>query len=189
MNEDFDALSYFAMAEYNQLRAQAFDLFDRCLAENNPAPIIAFIEKQVTDDPPHLPLLRDFAEGLHQRLLSLRVYHYDVRNHVIKAFTEDYQIDLTPLLPANAASQYHEINVRQVVEYSREHGKDLTEKDLLMLGKLLETSIKAAARLQVEIKMTLDLQTMVNDWLSALNATVGRRYWSEADSASRQNIQ
>src|SRR5690349_19329403 len=120
MNEDFDALSYFAMAEFNQLRAQAFDLFDRCLAENNPAPIVSFIEKQVTNDPPHLPLLRDFADGLHQRLLSLRVYHFDVRNNVIKAFTDDYRVDITPLLPANATSQYHELNIQQVVSYARD---------------------------------------------------------------------
>src|SRR5258706_13633890 len=149
MNEDFDPLSYFAMAEFNQLRSQAFDIFDRCLAENNPAPIIAFIEKQVTGDPPHLPLLRDFADGLHQRLLSLRVYHFDVRNNVIKAFADDYGIDITPLLPANAVDQYHELNVRELLDYAKTHGTDLTDKDVILLGKLLEASIQAASRLQI----------------------------------------
>jgi hypothetical protein len=188
MNEDFDPLSYLAMAELNQLRSQAFDIFDRCLAENNPAPIIAFIEKQVTDDPPHIPLLRDFADGLHQRLLSLKVYHFDVRDNVIKAFTNDYGINITPLLPANALDQYHLLDTLKVLEFAQAKGKDLTEKDMLMLGKLLEASVKAAARLQIEISLTTELQNMVNDWLAALNATVGRRYWSEADSASNPTI-
>ena len=50
MSEDFDTLSLFAMAELSQLRAQALDLFDRCLVDRNPAPIVAFIERQVMSD-------------------------------------------------------------------------------------------------------------------------------------------
>ena len=184
MNDDFNALSFLAMAELNQLRAQAFDIFDRCLAENNPAPIISFIEKYVTNDPPHLPLLRDFNEGLHQRLLSLRVNHFDVRHNVIKTFTEDFGINILPLLPANQAAQYHELDIQAAKAYAREQGQHLAEKDLLLLGKLLEVSVKTAANLHAQIKLTGDLQKLVHDWLEALNATVGRRYWSESDPST-----
>jgi hypothetical protein len=188
MSDDFDALSLFAMAELNQLRAQAFDLVDRCLAENNPAPIITFIERQLVGDPPHLPLLRDFADGLHQRLMTLRVNHYDVRNNVIKTLAEEYGVDITPLLPANAVLQYHELDVVKAIQFIKEKGKSISKKDSLLLEKLLEASIATASRLYREIQLLADLQGMVNDWLEALSATVGRRYWSESDNNSNSVV-
>ncbi|MEP7288789.1 MAG: hypothetical protein ABI947_23805 [Chloroflexota bacterium] len=188
MNEDFDALSLFAMAELNQLRTQAFDLLDRCLAENNPAPIVAFIERQVMGDPPHLQLLRDFADGLNHRLLSLQVHHFDVRRHVIKMFTDDYTVDITSLLPANALARYHEMDLDLVIAYVQEHSTTLSANDVLLLGKLLEVSIKTAARLYAEIQLTTELHTLVLDWFDALNATIGRRYWSESDYLRNQIV-
>jgi hypothetical protein len=179
MNDEFDSLSLFAMAEFSELRAQALDLFDRCLAENNPAPIIAFIERQVSDNPPHLNLLRDFADGLQQRDLALSSSHFDVRLNVIKTFADDYGIDITQFAPANALAQYHLLRPPEVIAYVRKSPQAPAAEDLLLLGKLLEVSVKAAARLNAEIELTRNLETMVLDWLAALNATVGRRYWSE----------
>ncbi|SRR5258708_36392680 len=178
-DSDLDPLSLFAMAELNQLRTQALDLFDRCLAENNLAPIVAFIERYIQEDPPHLPLLREFTDGLHQRLLSLRAYQFDVRQRVLQIFTDDYGVEIGPMLPANA---YHLMKITQVLDYARKRGKDISDDDLLILGKLLEASVKTAGRLQSQIEMVDQLQMLVQDWLKALNATVGRRYWSEDES-------
>jgi hypothetical protein len=179
MAEDFDPQSLFAMAELNQLRTQALDLFDRCLAENNPAPIIAFIERHITDDPYHMLLLRDFSDGLHQRLLSLRANHYDLRNNVVQAFMA-YGVDIAPLLPPNALDKYHLMNQAQVLDYAVQHGYTGTPEELIMLGKLLEASVKTAARLQAQIRLISDLQAMASDWLAALYNTLGRRFWSDS---------
>jgi hypothetical protein len=179
MLERFDAARLFAMAELNQLRTQALDLFDRCLAEGNTAPIVAFIERQLAGDPPQIPLLRDFADDLQQRLLSLRAYHYDVRKNVVKTFAEDYGVDIGPLMPPNAIEQYHLIDPKQVLAYAQEHGAALADKDRLLLGKLLEASVAASERLLKDIKLTADLHKLVLDWLEALNNTLGRRFWAE----------
>ena len=178
-DNDLDPLSLFAMAELNQLRTQALDLFDRCLAENNLGPIVAFVERYIQEDPPHLPLLREFSDGLHQRLLSLRAYQFDVRQRVLQTFTDDYGVDIGPMLPASA---YHLMNVKQVLDYARQRGRDISDDDLLILGKLLDASVKTASRLQSQIEMVEQLQRLVQDWLNALNATVGRRYWSEDET-------
>jgi hypothetical protein len=183
VSEDFDALSLFAMAELSQLRAQALDLFDRCLVDRNPAPIVAFIERQVMSDPPHLPLLQEFARSLQQRLLSLRAYHYDVRDKVIKTLAEDYGVDITPFAPPSAIEDYHKIDPQQVIGKVREQLATDSSDEVPILGKLLEASVETAARLQSEIQLTRELHTLVTDWLDALSATVGRRYWSEGDSA------
>ncbi|SRR5258708_5082680 len=180
-DSDLDPLSLFAMAELNLLRTQALDLFDRCLAESNLAPIIGFIERYIQEDPPHLPLLREFSEGLHQRLLSLRAYQFDVRQRVLQTFADDYGAEIGPLLPANA---YHLLNVKQVLDYARKHSKEIADDDMLMLGKLLEASVKTAARLQSQIEMVDQLQLLVQDWVKALNATVGRRYWADDETTA-----
>ncbi len=175
----FNSQYLFEMAEQAQLRILALDLFDRCLAEGNAAPIVAFVEHHVAGDPPQLQLLRDFAEDLQLRLLSLRSNYYDVRNNVVRTFTEGYGVDISPLVPANALERYHLIDPQQVLAYALQHGAVLSTQDKLLLGKLLEVSIKTAERLHNDIQFTTDLQNMVLDWFDALSSTVGRRYWSE----------
>ena len=179
MSDEFESLSLFAMAEFSQLRAHALDLFDRCLLENNPAPIIAFIERQVSNNPPHLHLLRDFVEGLQTRLLSLRSSQYDVRLNVIKTFADDYGIDITQFAPTTALAEYHLLKLSEIIDFARHSPKAPATEDLLLLAKVLEASVRTAARLNAEIEMTQTLETMVLDWLEALNATMGRRYWSQ----------
>ena len=178
MLDNFNPLTLLAMAELTQLSAQAIDLFDRCLVEGNTGPIIAFVERQVTNDPPQLQLLRDFSEDIQQRLLSLRAYYYDVRKNVVKTFAEDYDVDITPALPASELDRYHLIEPHRVLAYAQAQGAKFGDQDLLMLGKLLEASVKTAARLYSDIRLTTELQQLVLDWFDALSSTVGRRYWS-----------
>ncbi len=180
--ENFSPLALLAMAELTQLRAQALDLFDRCLVEGNTAPIIAFVERQVTNDPPQLQLLRDFSEDIQQRLLSLRAYHYDVRKNVVMAFADDYGVDISPIVPAADLEQYHLIEPFQILSYAQAQGASFSDQDLILLDKLLEASVKTAARLYSDIRLTTELQALVLDWFDALSTTVGRRYWSGGPS-------
>jgi len=176
--QSFDPMAFLGAQQGDPLRMQAIDLFDRCLTEGNPAPIIAFIERQVTGEPPHLQLLRDFGEELQRRLLSLRTNQFDMRIRVVQSFA-DYGIDITPLMPANAVEHYHQIAIQGVIDYAQ----SLSANDRLLLIAMVELSIKTAARLNDDIKLTADLQRLVTDWLEALSSTVGRRYWSQEPPA------
>jgi hypothetical protein len=189
MLENFSPFALLAMAELTQLRAQALDLFDRCLVEGNTAPIIAFVERQVTNDPPQLQLLRDFSADVQQRLLSLRAYHYDVRKNVVLTFSQDYAVDITPVVPPGELDQYHLVEPYQVLAYAQAQGAKFSDQDLILLGKLLEASVKTAARLQSDIQLTTELQNLVLDWFDALSSTMGRRYWANGsnDTPSRSS--
>ncbi len=180
--DNFSPLALLAMAELTQLRAQALDLFDRCLVEGNTAPIIAFVERQVTNDPPQLQLLRDFSEDVQQRLLSLRAYHYDVRKNVVMTFAQDYGVDISPVVPANELERYHLVEPPQIMSYARAHGAVFSDQDVILLGKLLEASVKTAARLYSDIQLTTELQQLVLDWFDALSTTVSRRYWANGSN-------
>lgn len=180
--EPFDPLSFLASAHLSPLRMQAIDLFDRCLTEGNPAPIIAFIERQVVGEPPQLQLLRDFGEDLQQRLLSLRTNQFDMRVRVVQSFA-DYGVDIAPFMPANAVAHYHEIDIQHLTDYIQAHSGELTAHDKLLLVTMVRLSIRTAARLNDDIKLTADLQRLVSDWLDALSSTVGRRYWSQEPPA------
>jgi hypothetical protein len=171
------------MAELNQLRAHALDLFDRCLAEGNAVQIIAFIERQLAVEPPQLQLLRDFADDLQQRLLSLRAYQFDVRKNVVQTLSADYQVDITPLAPANALDRYHLLSPHDLLAYVLAQNPAISNNDLVLVGKLLEVSVKAAERLQRDIELTIGLQTMVLEWFEAHSSTIGRRYWPEESSS------
>ncbi len=182
MLDNFSPLALLAMAELTQLRAQALDLFDRCLVEGNTAPIIAFVEHQVTNDPPQLQLLRDFSEDIQQRLLSLRAYHYDVRKNVVMTFAEDYKVDITPIVPPGELDRYHLVEPDQIMAYAQVQGALFSEQDTILLRKLLEAAVKTAARLYSDIRLTTELQALVLDWFDALSTTVGRRYWANGSN-------
>src|SRR5262245_38004075 len=100
MLDDFHSLGLFSLAEQHYLRLEAMDLFERCLTEGKPDCLQAFFEQQISQEPPRLQLLRDIAEDLHQRLLSLREYHFDVRDRVMRSLHDDFKVDITPLASA-----------------------------------------------------------------------------------------
>jgi len=94
-------------------------------------------------------------------------------------FIEAYGVDIAVLVPLSELAQYHLIDPQRILEYARQRAASITDKDLILLGKLLDVSIKTAERLQRDIKLTTELQAMVMDWLDALSSTVGRQYWSD----------
>src|SRR5512138_1553438 len=90
-----------SMLEINHLRLEAINLYDRCLAEGNLVPLEKFIEQQLAYDPPQIQLLSDIANDLQQRLLTLKAYHFDIRQKIVVMFDEMYHIDVTDMMPAD----------------------------------------------------------------------------------------
>jgi hypothetical protein len=167
----------FSMLESNALRLEAMDLFDRCLAEGNPESLVTFIQVQIIQDPPRIDVLQDMVEDLHQRLVSLREHHFDARDRVLRTVRSDFQVDLSPLTPANALEDYHSLDLNAAVTFISSQNPRLTSGDHFLLRKLLEASLELASELRGDIVMTQILLDYVSDWLDALSATIGRQYW------------
>jgi hypothetical protein len=178
MLDDFRSMGLFSLAELSYLRMEAMDLFERCLTEGKPDCLQTFIEQQILQEPPRLQLLRDVAEDLHQRLLSLREYHFDVRDRVIRTLRDDFKVDITPIAPANALDDYHLLALDNVLEYFRQQNARLTSQDEVLLRNMLEASLEMASQLHGDVVMTEHLYTYIIDWLSALNVTIARRSWT-----------
>lgn len=178
MLDDFQAMGLFSFAEHSYLRLEAMDLFERCLTEGRPDCLEAFIEQQIMQEPPRLQLLRDIAEDLHQRLLSLREYHFDVRDRVLRSLRDDFKVDISPLAPANALESYHLLPLNDVLRSLREQNANLTDQDAVLLQNMLVASLEIAFQLQGDIAMTEHLHTYILDWLNGLLAMTARRAWT-----------
>lgn len=169
----------FLLAELSYLRSEAMDLFERCLTEGSPTHLMVFIEEQIAQDPPRVDVLRELAEDLHQRLLGLREYHFDVRERVLRTLRDDFHIDLSLLAPANALEHYHLLKLERVMLFLRDQNPRLTHKDEYLLRKMVEASLQMAAQLHRDVVMTEDLFFCVMDWADGLSATIARRFWGD----------
>lgn len=169
----------FLLAELSYLRSEAMDLFERCLTEGTPDYLMGFIEDQIAQEPPRLDVLRELAEDLHQRLLGLREYHFDVRERVLRTLRDDFQLDLSPLAPPNALERYHQLELEGVMGYVRQHNPTLSTRDEYLLRKVVEASLEMASQLHEDVVMTEELFYCVMDWIDGLNATIARRFWMD----------
>jgi hypothetical protein len=177
MFDDFEAFGLFSLAELNYLRLEAMDLFDRCLAEGKTEYLETFIQHQISQDPPRLELLRELEEDLHQRLISQRESLFDVRERVVRVLREEFQMDVSSVLPANALEDYHRVEVTELMNYLRAQNPDLPRHEELLIRKLVETSVHVAGRLTTDVRLTEHLYRYVYEWSSALNAAAARRLW------------
>jgi hypothetical protein len=171
-----NAFELFALAEHNYLRLEAMDLFERCLTEGCPDYLTAFIEQQITEEPPRIDLLQQVAEDLHQRLLGLREYHFDVRNQVLQTLQKDFQVNLSAIAPPDALDQYHLLSPDQILRYVCEQNPRLTPHDQSLLRKVLDSSLDMAAQLHEDKEMTEEIMDFILDWADGLSVTMARHY-------------
>jgi hypothetical protein len=177
LNES-SASGAFSFAELNYLRLEAMDLFERCLNEGQTLPLEAFVEQQISQEPPRLELLREVAEDLHQRLLALRENHFNVRERVLRTLRDDFSLDLSPLIPLNALESYHRLNLDEAIGFLSQQ-MPLADKDESALRIALDASLGTAEQVHRDVVMTERLYDYVMDWLMGLNATMVRRFWSD----------
>lgn len=177
MNET-PASGAYSFAEMNYLRLEAMDLFERCLTEGQTLPLEVFVQHQISQDPPRVELLREVAEDLHQRLLSLRENHFDVRDRTLRLLREEFRLDLSPLIPLRALESYHLLDTEEAIRFL---GRQLalSPQDEIALRASLKSSLDDAAQLHRDVTMTEKLYTYVMDWVMGLNATMTRRFWAE----------
>lgn len=188
MLEDLTPQGFLSIAEHNHLRAEAMRLFEQCLNEGKELHLVEFVQAKLLQDPPQLGLMRQLVDDLQQRLLSLREYHFDVRDRVVRTFLENYNIDLTPLTPPDALSEYHNLTSDQVIALLNVSGVTLEPTDRALLLKMIDASLQIAEQLSNDILLTLRIQQMVLDWLAAYNATIARDHWNQYNDVDKRTI-
>ncbi len=166
-----------SLTEFNHLRLEAMRLFEGCLTSGNDLPLVEFIQHQLAHTPPHLHLLHDIADDLQQRLLSLREHHFDVRERVVSTLGESYEIDITPLAPADQLGSYHQLHTETLMAYIQQRTSDISDDELAMLQKMLDASLNMAGQLYKDIQMAQRLHTLILDWLNGLNSLIIRQHW------------
>jgi hypothetical protein len=173
----------FALTEHNHLRLEAVQLFEQSLTQGDLSPMMDFIEKQIVHTPPRLQLLRDIADDLQQRLLSLREYHFDVRERVVSTLGESYHVDLTSLAPQARLDRYHHLTPDEIIAHVQTQNSSLDEKDLTLIRKLVDASLQMAAQLHTDIQLTTQLFNLVLDWTEGMSVTLAREQWPDTTKA------
>lgn len=178
---DNEPMGLFSLASMNTLRLEAMDLFDLSLTEHKAPLFEGFIERQLSQDPPPLDLLSQIAEDIHQRLMSLRQSHFDVRDEVLKTLRVDFAVDLSPLVPPNTIENYHLLHLDDAIGYLALQNARLTDEDRLVLRKTLQTSLDKATQLYHDMMMAEHLHDYLTDWLMGLHVMSVRHSWSTGE--------
>ena len=176
MLDRLKSFGLFSLAEHHYLRLEAMDLFERGLTEGCADYLMAFVEQQITHEPPRLELLQEIAEDLHQRLLALRESHFDVRDRVLQTLRNDFQVDLSQIAPADAVNKYHLLNLDHILHYALNQNPQLSLQDRFLLRKILEASLNMASQLSADVEMTQGLFVYIMDWADGLSVATARHY-------------
>ena len=172
----------FFLGDYGTLRQEAMQLFEESLLSGDESALVAFIERQLAQDPPQLYLLRQIADELEMHLLALREHHFDVRERVVTTLHEHYGVDLTPLTSADRLNVYHQLQLQEVMAYVQQQAPTLEAEDETLLRQMIAASLEMAGRLQHDIAITTRVYSMITDWLEGLSVTLMRRFWPPHDA-------
>ncbi len=171
----------FSLAELNHLRIEAINLYEQCLTNGDATPLVEFIEQQTLHKPPRLQFLREFVEDIQQRLASLKEYRFDVRERVVRALSEGYGVDITPLTPPSELVRYHHLTTENVLSFVQSR-TELSTEDALLLRKMIEASLQMAAQLHSDIELTETIHALATDWLDGMNVEAIKRHWDQHPS-------
>jgi len=187
MMNDLSDHGFITVAEISYLRVEAMRLFEQCLTNGDDSAMVTFIEQQIVHQPPRIQLLRDLTEDLQQRLLSLREYHFDVRERVVRTLHDNYGVDISAIAPPTKLNQYHHLTTEQILSLVVDSDIAVGAEELIILRKTVEASLQMAAQLFHDIQLTAHLHYLVSDWLEGMNATAARQHWNSALPASPNN--
>lgn len=168
LEENFDLLT---ALEIDHLRGEALMRYEQCLVDKGTKHLAHFIEEHVSYNPPPLFLLERIANDLQQRLFTLQLHQYEVRNHIIGTMLETYGIDITHLAPANQLARFH---LLAPIDILNTLPTDLPIQERSILHQTLETSRQLASQLQADIDLTNELVDMVTEWTTALSTRYAR---------------
>lgn len=177
----------YSVVELNHLRTEAMNIFEQCLTNGNADAMVGFIEQQLLYRPPRLQLLRDLTDDLQQRLLSLREYHFDVRDRVVRTLSESYGVDVTSLTPASELASYHTLTAASILSLVQNQTA-LSDQDLLLLRKMIEASLQMASQLHHDIELTEFMHDLAVDWVNGMSIEVVKHNWEQHPDSSETTV-
>ncbi|MCA9903088.1 MAG: hypothetical protein KC547_04460 [Anaerolineae bacterium] len=161
------------MYDMDSLREQAGVLYERCLTEGTSDPLLRFIDEQLAQEPPRTQLLRDIADDLHQRLVSLQEQYFEARDRVLHLVKTRFDLDMSPLIVPKAEI-YHQLPIDDLINAICAQ-RSLQAEDEGRLRRILKVSHGIAAQVFNDAVLTQDMHSYINDWLMALNTQSARR--------------
>lgn len=164
---------YSELNNHEALIEQGRELYERCLTEGRPEPLIQFIDEQIAQHPPRTQVLRDIADELHVRLIALREQYFEARDRVLHIIRVRFDLDLTPLV-APKPEIYHRLPIDDLIN-SIVQQKPLRAEDETRLRRILKVSHAIAAQVFHDAEMTEQMYVYISDWLMALNTRSARR--------------
>jgi len=159
--------------DIDSLREQALLLYERCLTESTPAPLVRFVDDQIIVDPPRTQLLRDVADDLHQRLVSLQEQYFEARDRVLHIVKTRFDLDMSSLI-SPTPEIYHRLPIDDLINTICLQ-KSLTSEEEGRLRRILKVSHGIATQVFNDAVLTQELHSYINDWLMALNTQSARR--------------
>ncbi|PJF43941.1 MAG: hypothetical protein CUN55_06495 [Phototrophicales bacterium] len=166
-----DNIDFLTALELDHLRNEALMRYEQCLTDRGTASLASFIEEQLTYTPPPLYLLEKIAHDLQQRLSTLQLHQHEVRNNIIHVMRENYDIDITSLVPADKIAYFHCISPDEICSNLP---IELPNEERLLLRETLEASQRLAAQLQTDIDITHELVKMIVEWTAAISTRYAR---------------
>jgi hypothetical protein len=179
--------SYTDLNNYEALIEQGRELYERCLTEGRPQPLIEFIDEQISQRPPRTQVLRDIADDLHIRLIALREQYFEARDRVLHIVHTRFDLDLTPLI-APRPEIYHRLPIDDLINSIMQQ-KLLRPEDEARLRRILKVSHAIAAQVFHDAEMTDQMHGYIHDWLMALNTRVARGAHSDDASGTGERLQ
>lgn len=173
--------------DLESLRERAITLYERCLTEGTLAPLIHFVDDQIILDPPRTQLLRDVADDLHQRLVSLQEQYFEARDRVLYLVKTRFDLDMSSLILPKPEI-YHLLPIDDLINAICLQ-KSLTGEEEVRLRRILKVSHEMARQVFNDAMLTQEMHSYINDWLMALNTQSARRQPGHTRPDQDQHIQ
>jgi hypothetical protein len=168
--------------EFDLQREMAMELFDRCVGEGNPSLVIAYLERQILQDPLPTDLLLALIQDIQTRLHSYRSHRFELRLQILKWVQERYSVDLSTQFPAQKIEELvtssDQTIIRLIEGVDRVQKLDESSVALSNLKSYLSNSFASLRRIQSQHELATHLFAYMNDWVKASLAIGGRRYWA-----------
>lgn len=164
MDNDYTYDLYYLL-QTEHLRLEALNLYEHCLAQQEPQQLERFIEQQLESSPPPLYLLQRIADDVQQRLASLEAHYFDARRYVVELLDHAYNLDISELM------RFHEVSSAAILA-NIQHPLDATERNTLRQTLLISREI--GYQLQRDIDITKEILQMITDWKLALSVDYAR---------------
>ncbi|MFN8378598.1 MAG: hypothetical protein U0452_07990 [Anaerolineae bacterium] len=173
------------VVEINVLRMEAMALYERCMTDSTTMPFERFLERQLVHIPPPVALLNEVSDDLFQRLQSLRQSQFEIRDRLLCAARDNFQIELSEAFPLRDLEHFAYMPSETMGEHLT-HSMALVERAALVSA--IEEARQATLKLDIQRVLTEQMYESVMDWAAALHVVAIRGQWRNSHEPIVQNV-